>query len=265
MYILDDDSIVVHGLSYNYYHHISPDFFTVVFDQDGELQWSLLTDNNNSHWTSCDSDFIYTNSNGQLKKHDSQGRVLWSKDCESGLPVGIANEVLYLVSFAGTSMCTSLDISARNTITGTERWSSNFRICNNNSEVYNSSLYDSALAEDASLMILIQARELATWYLQTINQDGVLTSHTNLLNHCWVYSQIDMGIDESLVHVAGYNYDYGLSVAVFDVAQLESFSIPATGGLSGFTLSDQQLIGIVAVGVVVFDILLIIILWKKYE
>jgi hypothetical protein len=261
--ILDDGTIIVGVFSENYSSPIHYEYSLAAFNQVGDFLWSQIIKGYTSHC--CDSSFIYISTNTTLQKRDNRGFISWTRQIDDFRPKLAGNDTLYSIINTGILSCTSRDISTRNKVTGEEEWSSNFRICNINHQVYNCSGYDYALGQDGSLLILIRASEITTWYLQTINQDGLLTSNTNLLDHYWINSKLDLGSDGNLIYVAGYNYNYGISVAVFDARQLSLFTHTTTNGESTpFTISDLQLIGIVTIGVIGVDATLIIFLRKKY-
>jgi hypothetical protein len=263
MSLLDDGTIIVGVVSENYSKPHHYDYFLAAFNQEGDIQWSEIIEDYMSHC--CDSNFIYIGTNNTLQKRDSRGSILWTKQAYGCRPGLASNDRLYSIVNSGTILCTSLNIKTLNKVTGEKIWSSNFRICNNDHQVYNSSGRDCVLTQDGSLMVLTHAIEVSTWYLETINQDGVLISHTNLLNNTWGHSQLNLGVDGNLIYVASYNHNYGLLLAAFNSSQLCPFYQATTDEvLTNPFLSDVQLIGIVTIGVIGFDVAFIIFLRKEY-
>lgn len=263
--LLADKTIIVNGISMNY-SDSSASYFVAAFDQDGNFQWQLDFQTNPS--TCCDSNFIYLNDNGLLQKRDSDGSIIWSRVWSDGSPAQVQDNILYTTEHQGTIPTTSLNVSRWNLDTGQEQWSRNFRLCDTNQQVYNSSGMDFEVAQDGSMMILEGIIGRAGLYLIHINQDGNLASHLSHLNVSLSSPQLELDND-GLIYLAGVSHEGAsltgyLSLAIFNAGERVPVSTTLNGEPFHIELTDVQLLGLVAVGVIGFDAALIIFLWKKY-
>jgi hypothetical protein len=129
------------------------------------------------------------------------------------------------------------------------------------------------LDPDGSLRILMDAKELQSWYLLTISRTLELTQTIKLLNGSWWYVQIDMD-DSGNAYIAATSETYGLTVMRFDSEQIASSpsttsttatATTTTTGINGYAeMINSQAISIALIGVVIVDIALLAYLKHKW-
>ncbi len=259
--ISEDGTIVVGGSTYN----TSTDYFIAAFDPSGQVLWHKILQN---HPTPiCSSTFIYVICDGVLQKYQTDGVLIWSANYNEGRQVYTNGEILYtpeekesyqdLPGIPGTFQEASVKLSKWNALTGEQFWTQNYGLYDTDHQLYNSSGIDYAITHDGSLMFLINVFELGRWYLQSVSQNRKVVSKTYLLDSAWYTAIFAVG-ESGVIHVAGYGRN-GLAVALYDPSQLTPYFDSTTYG------DDYQIVGIVAVGVILFDTGLIIFLKKKYS
>ena len=199
-----------------------------------------------------------------MQKLDTSGSVLWDKEWSGDRPNQVQSNLLYTTLVQGDLPTTSLDVETWNLTTNEKLWSSNFRLCDEDHQVYNRSGIELEVTQDGSMLILMGAVEESGWYLFHVDQTGELSSEVNRLNMTMAYNtQLDVD-SEGLVYLAGVSFTGNLTVKVYDSDHFVPISSTTTSNDTNyFQLSDSQIIATVAIGVVLFDIALIIFLKKR--
>ncbi len=261
--LLEDGTIIAIGISQNY-SDSTYESFIAAYDQDGVYQWSETFPGDPT--ICCDSNSIYITTNETIQRRDSTGSIVWESAWHGDRPIHVASNLLYTMQVQGIPHQASVDLAIWNLPSSEEIWASNFRLCNDDHQVYNSTACKLEVTPDGSMLVLIGVRELSEGYLLQITPQGQLTSRVNRINMTMSYNtQLEVDT-EGYVYLAGVSAEGNLTVEKYDTSIFDAIStttsIP-TGEGSTLQPSNTPLMTIVAVGVIGFDILLIIFLKKR--
>jgi len=258
--LMEDGIIITSGVSMNYTDS-TLEYFLAAFNQDGVYQWSQVFQNYPS--ICCDSNFIYLIQNDRLQKRDTSGAILWEQDWTGNRPTYVLSDLLYTTQVQGTPPTTSLDVETWNLTTSEKLWSSNFRLCDESHQAYNRTGIEFKVTQDGSMLILMGAVEESGWYLFHVHQNGELASIVNRINMTMTYNTQLESDNEGLVYLAGVSSTGNLTIEIYDSNHFVPITSTASEDTSYFQLSDSQIITTVAIGVVLFDIALILFLKKR--
>lgn len=251
--LLEDGTIVVGVHSVNSSDRTAK-YSLATFNQEGQIIWyetySVFP------FFSCYSNSFYAIINTTLQKRNGNGAIEWSTECSEGGPICIDDHVLFIFATPGRPdeayfRVTKWSMDAQEAV-----WSFDYRIYDTENKMHYEEPLDYSVTTNGSLMILSFLYDWDKVYLLTFNQEGLLTSHTNVYDGTFFPTCFDATQDDN-VRIAGTSDEFGIFVAVYDLNRMVHPN-------NGLTLSDFETVAIVAAAVIVFDASFIIYLRKRY-
>ncbi|MHA2151066.1 MAG: hypothetical protein ACXAAQ_03625 [Candidatus Thorarchaeota archaeon] len=269
--VMDDGTIIVAGISWGFEPIPSTEYFLLGLNQTGQVIWDASFEGYPS--PKCHSNYVYIRTSHSLQKRNSWGFVDWFVNCNDEGVGGVTDDVVFTINSPHLYPMTEYDITTWSPLTGNQLDSTNLELCDDNQQLFNRSSSGMTLDPDGSLRILMDAKELQSWYLLTISRTLELTQTIKLLNGSWWYVQIDMD-DSGNAYIAATSETYGLTVMRFDSEQIASSpsttsttatATTTTTGINGYAeMINSQAISIALIGVVIVDIALLAYLKHKW-
>jgi hypothetical protein len=288
--VMEDGTIVIGGARWQEDLPSTIERFLLALDQTGQIHWGYDYERYPS--PSYDSGFLYITTGSSLQKLDSSsGSIKWSVEC-SEERLGCANDdIVYTIdsmeyierytnpwSLFSLWNYADIAVSSWDADTGEELVSSNLRLCSANKEHFNTSRVETEIDQDGSIWLLMQARELSSWYLIKFDPTTESTSSYKVIDFDdvsfldlkwnWVSFAMD---DIGNAYISSNSETFGYFVMKFDSSQLSSTetststSITATtSGTNGFAeLTTSLIVPVAFIAVVIIDAVLIVVLKQK--
>jgi len=285
--LIDEGHIIVTGEYGSYSAFAIQPGFVVAFDSEGSYLWHYVSDSR-PHATYCEG-YIYMDCNSSIQKLTPEGTQLSITQHENRvLSYNSKNGKLYALSgsdfiygddwfarfytkelFITRWNTTLVDIAG---VTEQQRiWTTNITLYNQLSQICNISCASVASFPDGSLVMLLEASASSigrSWHILSISNNGNVRWSKYIMDD---YDSARIAIKESglLFFIAGNFGSDVLSMAIFNITELIPDKIDEAhiSNTTYFSAGDQslnlQLISITAIGVVLFDCLLVAILKKK--
>ncbi|MHA2115392.1 MAG: hypothetical protein ACXABM_07835 [Candidatus Thorarchaeota archaeon] len=262
--ILGDGTIVIGGVRWTDSDPAVFDYFILALNQTGYIQWS----DNLFEMTpslSCDSDYLYVSTDFIAQKRSANGTIVWSND--GGMVGGISclsNDKMYTILHATPSL-TELIIKTLSLESGEVLDSFSMYLILDEMHTH-FTCWGAVGNPNGPLNLLVSPTLINRWYLLTIDQTE-LTYFRLILEGAWSHVQFDKD-DTGDVYLACNSEEYCLTVMRFDSAHLTSWSptvVTTTTTTTTENMNDFQAVVIAIVGVVSFNVVLIIYLKRKYH
>jgi hypothetical protein len=255
--VAEDGTIVVSGYTGN----ITTGCFIIAFDTNGNEVWRKIVQDWQIPSLAQSSNHIFVVTSEHIRKYATDGALIWSTNYSEGNTVCARGDSLYTLNVSFWAHRYSLPflheparITRWDMMNGTPLWTHDIGIYDVNHQLYNSSGRDWAIDQEGSFVLLMDAQQREAWYYLRIPKEGTGFTSNVLLNNEWVVAFVD--IDESgVIHIAGHDRHFDIAMALYDPSFLQE---PILMG------SDLPLVGVVVVGVAIFDISIIYYLKKKH-
>jgi hypothetical protein len=248
--LTDDGSIMVGGSTRESRQSDDDVYCLLCFDTNGALQWQKM--NLTIPEISGHSNYVYAIHNGNLEKYKNDGDVLWSTEYSDGLRVSAHSEILHTISQQVQNSI--ITINGWNVSNGNKIWSSNITFEDANSQVFNITHFSQAISSNGTLTLLCSLQNRNSSQIISIDQNGDVISNQIIIDETWRYSEIS--IEDDKLYLAAYRNSIGIGMAIYNLSSIYENTN------EGFL--NRHLIGITIVGVVLFDVCLVIFLKKRY-
>ena len=255
--VTEDGTIAVSGYTGN----ISIGCFIIAFDTNGNEIWRKIVQDSQIPSLAQSSNHIFVVTSEHIRKYATDGTLIWSTNFSEGNTVCARGDSLYSLNvsfnvnwYSYPFVREPVRVTRWDMMNGTPLWTHNIGICNATHQQYNDSGLDWTIDQEGSFVLLMVPYQRETFYYLKILKDGTDFSCNVLLNNEWLAAFVDIG-ESGVVHIVGYNRTLNLAMALYDPSFLQK---PILKG------SDLALIGVVVVGVAIFDISIIYYLKKKH-
>ena len=264
--VMEDGTIIIGGARWQGDLPSPIEHFLLAIDQTGQIQWGYDYERYPS--PIYDSGYLYITTGSSLQKLDSTGSILWSVECSEECPGCVNDDLVYTTdSFQYIERYTNpwsmfmlwnyaeIAVSLWDSSTGEELTSSNLRLCSANREHINTSRVETEIDRDGSIWLLMQARELSSWYLIKFNPTTESSSIHKVMDFDSIsfldlrWNWVSFAMDDSgNAYIASNSETFGYLVMKFDSSQLassETLTVTSTTvtttGTDGFAeLSNVQ-------------------------
>jgi len=246
---LTDDGLIMVGGSTRESNLSDDDRYCLLcFDTNGVLQWQKM--NLTSPVVSSHSNFVYAIHEGNLEKYESDGDMLWSTECSDDWRVAAHSEILHTISRHNSI----ITINGWNVFNGNKIWSSNITFEDANSQVYNITYFSKPISSNGTLTLLCTLQNRNNSQIISIDQNGDVISNQIVLDETWNFPVITIGGDK--LYLAACRSSIGIGMAIYNLCSIYENT--------NEEFLNLQLIGITIVGVVLFDVCLVIFLKKRH-
>ncbi len=253
LYMLEDGTVITSGVSLRY-----PDdsvyYFVVAFNQSGEELWRFVDGSRIT--TSCGADCIYIHNSNFLQKCSSDGSVIWTTVLDQDSRIYSSDGVVYTMTPQGPILPSSLALKRIDEGSGAQVAESTLSFVDGESNELNIANHVAEVTAADTLLFLIRVNQSESSHVVHLNSSLTPAFSSLLLDESWVHAIFALGQD-GLMHVTGQNSILGMTLAVYNVTSI------MTGNGGGFSGIDYLLVGEVAAGVVLLDVVLILYLKKK--
>lgn len=254
--VTEDGTIAVSGYTGN----ITIGCYIIAFDTNGNEIWRKIVQDSQIPSLAQSSNHIFVVTSEHIRKYATDGTLIWSTNYSEGNTVCARGDSLYSLNvslsvdwYSYPFVTEPVRVTRWDMMNGTPLWTHDIGICDANHQLYNGSGLDWAIDQEGSFVLLMAPHQREDFYYLKILKDGTDFSCNVLLNNEWAAASVDIA-ESGVVHIVGYNKTLHMAMALYDPS---FFQEPILKG------SDLALIGVVVVGVAIFDISIIYYLRKK--